>query len=224
MKEIKIQGAIFDMDGTLVNSMILWDVIWEDIGRRYMNVEGFVPDADFDKTLRTMTLRGAMATIHEHYGVGESAEALFAEADALCRDFYANRVELKPGAREFLDRLYEAGIPMCLATATAPDLIPLSIARCDMAKYFGAVLSCVEIGKGKEHPDIFLEAQKRLGTPVEETWVFEDSYIALRTAHGIGMPTVGIYDKYNDFYHDLLESLSNIYNGDGHTLAEITLE
>ena len=223
MKEIKIQGAIFDMDGTLVNSMILWDVIWEDIGRRYMNVEGFVPDADFDKTLRTMTLRGAMATIHEHYGVGESAEALFAEADALCRDFYANRVELKSGAREFLDRLYEAGIPMCLATATAPDLIPLSIARCDMAKYFGAVLSCVEIGKGKEHPDIFLEAQKRLGTPVEETWVFEDSYVAAHTAHKIGMKTVGVYDK-NNYDHERMEQLADIYIGQGHTLAEITLK
>ena len=219
-QKINIKGAIFDMDGTLVNSMILWDVMWEDIGRRYFHQEHFQPDAAFDKTLRTMTLRGAMAAIHEHYGVGKSAEALFAEADALCRDFYANRVEMKPGAREFLDRLKAKGIPMCLATATAPDLIRLSVAHCDMAKYFTHILSCAEIGRGKEEPDIFLEAQKRLGTPAEETWVFEDSYVAICTAHDIGMRTVGIYDK-NNYDHDKMQVLADVYIGDGHMLTEI---
>lgn len=219
---MNIKGAIFDMDGTLVNSMILWDVLWEDLGRRYMNIEGFVPDADFDKTLRTMTLRGAMAAIYEHYGIGESAEALFQEADALCRDFYANRVEMKPGTREFLDRLLAAGIPMCLATATAPDLIRLSVAHCDMAKYFTHILSCAEIGKFKDEPDIFLEAQKRLGTPMEETWVFEDSYVAICTAHRIGMKTVGIYDK-NNYDHDKMQQLADIYIGEGHMMTEIVL-
>lgn len=220
--QMKIKGAIFDMDGTLVNSMILWDVLWEDLGRHYMNIEGFVPDADFDKTLRTMTLRGAMAAIYEHYGIGESAEALFREADALCRNFYANCVETKPGTREFLDRLLAAGVPMCLATATSPDLIRLSVAHCDMAKYFTHVLSCAEIGKFKDEPDIFLEAQKRLGTPMEETWVFEDSYVAICTAHRIGMKTVGIYDK-NNYDHDKMQDLADIYIGEGHTMAEIEL-
>ena len=220
--KMNIKGAIFDMDGTLVNSMILWDVMWEELGRRYMNVEGFVPDADFDKTLRTMTLRGAMAAIYEFYGIGESAEALFLEADTLCRDFYANRVEMKPGTREFLDRLLDAGVPMCLATATAPDLIRLSVAHCDMAKYFTHILSCAEIGKFKDEPDIFLEAQKRLGTPMEETWVFEDSYVAICTANRIGMKTVGIYDK-NNYDHDKMQKLADIYIGEGHTMTEIEL-
>ena len=84
---------------------------------------------------------------------------------------------------------------MVLASATDPILIELGLAHCDMNKYFKAILSCAVIGKGKEEPDIYLEAQRILGTPAEETWVFEDSYVALRTAHGIGMPTVGIYDK-----------------------------
>lgn len=221
-KKMKIKGAIFDMDGTLADSMILWEIMWAEIGKIYMNDEGFKPDRVFDKSLRVMTLRDAMFAIHDFYGFGESGEALNASAKAICRDFYANRVELKPGAREFLDRLKAKGIPMCLATATSPDLIKLSMAHCGMEEYFDVVISCTEVGKGKEEPDIFLEARKRLGTPLEETWVFEDSLVALRTARDAGMKTVGVYEK-NNYGHEEMESLADIYIGPGHTLNEIEL-
>lgn len=220
-KTMKIKGAIFDMDGTLVDSLMLWDVMWEHFGKRYRNIDGFRPDAAFDRSMRTIVLRDAMVCVHETFGFGRDGESLLAEANAILLDFYRNRVEMKPGARAFLDRLREKGIPMCLASATDPMLIEPGLERCDMNKYFKAVLSCATIGKGKEAPDIYLEAQRILGTPAEETWVFEDSYVALRTAHSIGMPTVGIYDKYNDFDHDKLEALSDIYIGKGRRLTEI---
>ena len=221
---MKIQGAIFDMDGTLVDTLMLWDVMWEHFGKLYRGMEGFRPDPLFEKELRTMVLRDAMVCIHDELGMGADADELLREAYSCFTDYYRNRVEMKPGAREFLDRLQAAGIPMILASATDPVLIELGLAHCDMKKYFKAVLSCATIGKGKEEPDIYLEAQKLLDTPAAETWVFEDSYVALRTAHGIGMPTVGIYDKYNDFDHEKLKALSDIYIGDGHTLAEIILD
>ena len=219
-KKMKIKGAIFDMDGTLADSMILWEIMWAEIGKIYMNDEGFKPDPVFDKSLRVMTLRDAMFAIHDFYGFGESGEALNASAKAICHDFYANRVELKPGAREFLDRLKAKGIPMCLATATSPDLIKLSMAHCGMEEYFDVVISCTEVGKGKEEPDIFLEARKRLGTPLEETWVFEDSLVALKTAKKLGMPVVGIYDAYN-FGHEEMRELSDHYIADGEGLDEL---
>ena len=109
---------------------------------------------------------------------------------------------------------------MALASATDPALIRLGLKHCDMEKYFAAVLSCAEIGKGKAEPDIFLAALDKLGTSAGETWMFEDSVVALRTAKEIGMPTVGIYDRYN-YGHDELEKLADIYVGDGHTLAEL---
>ena len=140
-QKINIKGAIFDMDGTLADSMIIWEIMWQEIGRVYMNDEHFAPDPVFDKSLRTMTLRDAMFAIHDFYGFGESGEALTDSAKAVCLDFYANRVELKPGAKEFLNRLKEKGIPMCLATATSPDMIQLSVARCGIEGYFDVIIS-----------------------------------------------------------------------------------
>ena len=221
-QKINIKGAIFDMDGTLADSMIIWEIMWQEIGRVYMNDEHFAPDPVFDKSLRTMTLRDAMFAIHDFYGFGESGEALTDSAKAVCLDFYANRVELKPGAKEFLNRLKEKGIPMCLATATSPDMIQLSVARCGIEGYFDVIISCTEVGKGKEEPDIFLEARRRLGTSLEETWVFEDSLVAIRTAHDAGMRTVGVYEK-NNYGHDEMAGLADIYIGPGHTLNEIEL-
>ena len=221
-KKMKIKGAIFDMDGTLADSKILWEIMWAEIGKIYMNDEGFKPDQVFDKSLRVMTLRDAMFAIHDFYGFGESGEALNASAKAICHDFYANRVELKPGAREFLDRLKAKGIPMCLATATSPDLIKLSMAHCGMEEYFDVVISCTEVGKGKEEPDIFLEARKRLGIPLEETWVFEDSLVAIETAVKIGMPTVGIYDRFN-FGQEKIREIATEYIDRGETLMKISL-
>lgn len=215
-----MKAAIFDMDGTLVDSLMLWDVMWEGLGRKYLSREGFRPDAAFDRELRTVTLGEAMDRVHRKFGFGQDGAELLADANGMLVDFYANRVQMKPGAREFLDDCRARGIPMVLASATDPALIRLGLKHCDMEKYFVAVLSCAEIGKGKEEPDIFLAALDKLGTSAGETWMFEDSVVALQTAKAIGMPAVGIYDRYN-YGHDELERLADIYVGVGHTLAEL---
>ena len=215
-----MKAAIFDMDGTLVNTLVLWNVMWDGFGKKYMGIDGFRPDAAFDRELRTMTLIDAMERIHERFGIGADKHELHRDAQAMCIDYYENRVEMKPGAREFLDDLLERGIPMVLASATDPVLIRAGLRHCGMEKYFTAVLSCADIGKGKEEPDIFLLALEKLGTSAEQTWMFEDSVVALQTAKSIGMPAVGIYDQYN-YGHDELERLADIYIGPGHTLAEL---
>ena len=76
---MKIQGAIFDMDGTLVDTLMLWDVMWEHFGKLYRGVEGFRPDPLFEKELRTMVLRDAMVCIHAELGMGEDADELLRE-------------------------------------------------------------------------------------------------------------------------------------------------
>lgn len=215
-----MKAAIFDMDGTLVDTLVLWNVMWEGFGKKYMGIDGFRPDAAFDREMRTLVLVDAMACIHEKFGIGRDKDELHRDAQAWCIDYYENRVQMKPGAREFLDDLQARGIPMVLASATDPVLIRAGLRHCDMEKYFTAVLSCADIGKGKEQPDIFLAALDKLGTQVADTWMFEDSVTALQTARRIGMPTVGIYDQYN-YGHDELERLADIYIGPGHSLAEL---
>ena len=217
---MKIKGAIFDMDGTLVDSLMLWEVLWDAFSECFCNGKGFCPTAEDDKAVRTMTLKAAMQMLHEHYGIGRDGQELLDTANTIFADFYATRVELKAGVKEFLEHLSAQGVKMCLASATASDLVALAVKHCELEKYFLKVFSCGELGLGKDKPDIYLLARDFLGTPIEETWIFEDSHIALGTAAGVGMPTVGIWDKHNTNQDDI-KTVATHYIAEGETLLKL---
>ena len=207
---MQIKAAIFDMDGTLVDSLGIWDILWEAFGNRFCGGVKFVPDPESERKVRTSTLKTAMALLHENCGLGESSEAVYQVGEETFRNFYANTVTLKEGVREYLEYCKENGIRTVIASATAPELIEIALEHCGVRHYFEEIFSCSVVGKGKEFPDIFLHTQAWLGTKTEETWVFEDSYVALETAQRIGMPTVGVYDVYTP-WQDAVEKASTIY-------------
>ncbi len=215
-----VKGAIFDMDGTLVDSLMLWDVLWEKFGVKFLNRKGFRPFEEDDKIVRTKTLKDAMEHIHSKYNIGNSGEELLATANELIINFYSNDVELKKGVSEFLEYCYAKGIKMCIASATDISLIKLAVNHLKIGKYFMNILSCAEIGKGKEHPDIYIKAMESLGTSTEETCVFEDSHIAIDTADKIRIKTVGIYDKYN-YGQEEMKKIASVYIAEGETLKKL---
>ncbi len=217
---MNIKGAIFDMDGTLINSLIFWDVLWEEFGNRYLGGEKFYPDLEADKAIRTMVLAEAMDYYHERFNIGESGADLLNTTNEVFKDCYVNRVELKDGVKEFLDHLKAQGVKMCVASATDKVLLVYAMERCGLYEYFDTILSCADVGKGKDHPDIYYKALEVLGTDMDNTWVFEDSYVALRTANGMGLNTVGIYDKFN-FDQDKMQKLATHYIADGETLMKL---
>lgn len=214
-----IKGAIFDMDGTLIDSLMLWDIIWDTFDKMFANGAGFKPSLDDDKAVRTMTLKDAMNYLHTTYSIGEDGSELLDAANKIIKDFYAEEVQLKDGAREFLEYCYAKGIKMCIASATEMELIKIAVKHCGIEKYFTNIFSCAEIGKGKEQPDIYLKALEFLGTSALETCIFEDSHIAIDTAHKIGIKTVGIYDKYN-YGHDEMKKIANVYIGERESLKK----
>ncbi|MBE6688909.1 MAG: HAD family phosphatase [Ruminococcaceae bacterium] len=215
-----IKGAIFDMDGTLVDSLMLWDILWEKFGIRFLNRKGFRPLEADDKFVRTKTLKDGMEHIHSVYNIGNSGEELFEIANQMMIDFYSNEVELKNGASELLEYFYDKGVKMCIASATDISLINMAVEHLKIGKYFNDILSCTQIGKGKEHPDIYLKALELLGTPMEETYVFEDSHVAVDTADKIGMKTVGIFDKYN-YGQEEIRKISTVYIAQGETMKKL---
>lgn len=218
---MQIKAAIFDMDGTLVDSLGLWDVLWQVFGDRFCGGVKFQPDAESEKKVRTMALRDGMYLLHETCHIGENGEAVFQTADQTFRDFYANSVTLKAGVRDYLEYCKENGIRMVIASATAPELIEIALEHCGVRRYFEEIFSCSVVGKGKESPDIFLHTQAWLGTETEETWVFEDSYVALETAQRIGMPTVGVYDPYNPWQQQVRKA-STVYLDRGESMMKLT--
>lgn len=217
---MKIKAAIFDMDGTLLDSLWFWEMFWERIGREYLKREGFRPTAEDDRAIRTMTLYGAMEFIHNRYNIGKSADELAAFCDEALVDFYSEDAKLKDGVIEFLEHLKAQGTLMCIASATEAIRLKIVIDKFGLEKYFSHVLSCADFGVGKDVPDIYLAAAEKLGVGAEDAWVFEDSYIAIKTAKSIGMKAVGIYDK-NNFSQDKIKATADYYIAEGETLKKL---
>lgn len=217
---MNFKAAIFDMDGTLVDSLMLWDVLWEELGKTFLNDPGFRPTVEDDTTIRTMTLKAAMELTYERYHLGESSEQLHQVAAEKLKNFYITQVELKPGVLEWLQYLKNQGIRMCIASATVPELVRLVMKKCGVDGFFDGLFSCGDIGKGKDHPDVFLMALEHLGTKAEETCVFEDSLVAVQTAAKAGFQTVGIYDRYN-YGHTQMKRIATAYIAEGETLAKL---
>ena len=217
---MKIKAAIFDMDGTLVDSLMLWEVFWSTIGEKYLNDKNFRPNPQDDKAVRTLTLKDAMELVHKNYNFGDSGEELFNLTNDILLDFYANKVELKAGVREFLDCCKDNGVKMCIASATEPELVKVAIKHCDIEKYFLKVFSCSDLGVGKDKPDVYLLASEFLGEKTEETWVFEDSVVAIETATKIGMPTVAIYDRFN-YGQERMKEISTQYIAKDESLLKL---
>lgn len=216
----KIKGAIFDMDGTLVNSLFFWDVLWNRIGEDFLGGQSFRPTAAEDKNVRTMTLHDGMCYINSIYKIAQEDEELTDYAAKMLGDFYITEVKLKDGVEEFLRYFKEKGIRMCIASASRKEYIHQVVENLNIGSCFSEIFSCEEFGKGKEEPDIYLAAMEYLGTKKEETYVFEDSLTAIKTAKKIGMKTVAVYDKYN-YGHKEMENIADEYIAEGETLLKL---
>lgn len=187
-----IRGAIFDVDGTLLDSMS----IWETIGADYLRAIGYAPRPDLREALRDLSLRQAARYYRRVYGVTQSEEEILAGVNAMLARFYRLEAPLKPGAAALLARLRAAGVRLCIVTATDRPLVEAALARCGVLDCFGAIFTCGEVGCGKDEPEIYEAALRHLGTARAETWVFDDALYALRTAKAAGFPTAAVYDSH----------------------------
>ena len=187
-----LTGAIFDFDGTLLDSMFIWDTIGED----YLRTLGKEPHENLKETFMTLTLEEAAEYYREHYKVTLSVTEIVDSINAMVEGIYRTKVTLKPGVAEYLRLLKESGVKMCVATVTDRYLVEDTLERLGILHYFSEIFTCAEVGYGKDKPIIYQKALEHLGTAKEETFVFEDSLFALETAKTDGFPTVGVYDMH----------------------------
>lgn len=216
---MKITGAIFDLDGTLINSLFFWERLWVKLGEKYLNDPDFRPGLELEKAVRTITFRDAAKLLHDTFGFG-SADEIYDLMHDFCIEIYREEATFKPGAKELLDHLKARGVKMCIASASMPDLLRAIFDRFGLDEYFPKIISCAEVGKGKSHPDVFIAGETYMGTTRETTWVFEDSVTALETAKKAGFQTVGVFDKHN-FDIERTAEVSTEYITEGDSLARL---
>ncbi len=196
-----IRGAIFDADGTLLDSMPMW----EGVGSGYLRTLGLEAKEDLDERFKDMSLYQSAVFLKEDYGLSLSIEEIAAGINNMVDDLYRDCVQLKPGVLDLLEGLKNRGVKMCVASASEAYQISMALERCGAAHYFEKVVSCVEVGHGKDEPHIFYEALELLGTEKENTYVFEDAVYAVKTARGEGFPCIGIYEATMQYKGDLMK-------------------
>lgn len=217
---MKIKGAIFDMDGTIIDSLMFWDYLWHSIGEKYMGDAEFKPSEEVNKKVRTMVYCDAMAYFKDCYNLPVDTDEFISFASGGISEFYKNVAMVKPGADRLLASLKEKNIKLCLASATAMAEVKYALECHDLLKYFDLVLSCADIGVGKDKPDIYNKASCLMDLPKEDICVFEDSYVALETAKKAGFQTVGIFDRYS-FEWERLKAASDIYLDEQKTFDQL---
>ena len=180
--------AIFDMDGTLIDSM----VFWKNLATEYLTSKGILQiPADILEQIKPMTMSESAALFRREFGLTGDVEA---QMNEMMEDHYRNDIPLKPGVWEYLENLHRQGVRMCVASATAEHLMESCLTRLGVRQYFEFLLSCETVGAGKRSPLVYQEAARRLGAVPGQIAVYEDALYAVQTAKAVGFHLMGVYD------------------------------
>lgn len=201
-----LKGAIFDFDGTIVDSMYIWDNISMD----YLRSLGIEPRENLNEVFAKLSMEQAARYYQDNYGVARSVDEIIHGVNEMIKDFYRTKVTLKKGIENYLSYLGGQGVKVCIATLTDKEIVKETLERLGVANHFSEVFSCIEYPDGKNTPDLYNKALSHLGTQKQETYIFEDALYALKTAKEDGFPTVAVFDKYEPLQKEL-ESTSDIY-------------
>lgn len=188
-----VRGAIFDLDGTLLDS--LW--VWDEIDKRFLLRRGIDPPSDYLSVVNGMEFMQAAVYTIERFRLHERPESLCEEWSALAREAYAQEIPLKPYAKEYLAYLAGRGVRLGIATSSRPELYIPALERAGVHRLFSAATVTSEVPRGKQFPDVYLETAKRLGVSPADCAVFEDILHGVKSAKSAGFYTVGVADAYS---------------------------
>ena len=210
MSKKRIRGAIWDIDGTLIDSM----PIWRDLGARYLRKNHIPPEDRLGDILFPMTITEGIRYLKNHYPLQETEEEIRAGLMEEVGIFYRDQVPIKAGVRDILDLMKEEGIPMILATVGDPGLEKAALHRLEILEYFQGIVTCEELSTTKKDPLIYLECAGKLESRPEETIVFEDVYHAVHTARRAGFIVAGVEDAESISQREAIRRESDLYISD----------
>jgi beta-phosphoglucomutase-like phosphatase (HAD superfamily) len=192
-----MNAYIFDLDGTLLDSMDLWHKIDID----FLQKRGISVPPDYADLIGSMTFNEIAAYTIRRFDLPDSIESLKQEWIDMAAYAYGHTVQMKPYAKEYIFKLLEHGAKIAVATSLFADLLELALRNHGIHDLFHVICTTEEAGFGKSRPDVFSLTAKKLGVLPCDCLVFEDILEAVKSAKSIGMCVCAVYDKssHNDW-------------------------
>lgn len=201
-----IKAAIFDLDGTLINSMSLWDQIDID----YLTSKNIPVPNDLNDEISHLSFNQVAIYFKERFKLEDSLDDIKNTWNTMAYNHYSSDITLKDGVLEFLDFLKKSNIKIGLATSNSTELLEASLKFNKIYDYFDAITITDEVSIGKHEPDVYLLAAKKLNVKPEECIVFEDILPAIKGAKKAGMKVIAVEDECS-----VLDKDDIIRNSDG---------
>ena len=185
-----INAVIFDLDGTLIDSM--W--MWKQIDIDYLASKGKPFPPNLQDTISGMSFSETAVYFKETFGIEDDLDTIKKCWNDMAWEMYSTRVTLKEGALEFLKYLKERGIKTGIATSNSNELAFMVTKRLGIDAYIDEIHTACEVEKGKPSPDIYLFVAETLGVDPSECLVFEDVLRGVIAGLRAGMRVCAFYD------------------------------
>lgn len=182
------KAIIFDLDGTLIDSMN----VWSDIDKEFFKMHDLPFEEDYQKEIGHKGLKEIAAYTKTRYNLKESEDEIVTIWLDMAKEAYAYKIPLKEGVKSFLEYLQSKNIKMGIATSNSLELTELVLKHHDIYKYFSKVVTVNELKTNKGSPDIYLHISDSFGLVPSECIVFEDLLTGIRTAKKAGYKVVGV--------------------------------
>ena len=188
------RAALFDVDGTLLDSL----GVWQDIDRRYFAMKGMEVPEHYAEQINGLSFLQTAVYTKEHFGFPESPEEIAALWREMCREEYEKHLTIKPGVKKYLTGLRERGVKLAVVTTLSRNLFGPALERNGILHLFDACATTDEGGETKAEGRIYTLAAQRLDMPNADCAVFEDIPEGLTGAKKAGMTAVLVYDRHNE--------------------------
>lgn len=212
-----IEAAIFDMDGTLVDSM--W--IWDEIDKEYLAKHGIEVPPTLTTDIAHMNFHDVAKYFKDNFNLPYEQEEIEDHWNRMAYEAYSEKIKLKPGAEDFLKALKANNIKIALATSNNRLLLEVCLKANGIYDYFDSITLTSEVPRGKDFPDVYLLSADRVGVKPENCVVFEDLLTAIKGAKKAGMKVIGVYDERSKEQHTDMKALADEFILDYNNLPSV---
>lgn len=189
--------SIFDVDGTILDSM----EVWNTLASQYVQSLGMVPEKNLDEIVSDMSLEQSATYLKNHYKINKQEERIISEVLNFISDFYEYEVNLMPGFKEFISHYDSINV---IGTSCDEELVKIALNRLAVLNYFEDIITCSKENKSKNDPDFYLACAQVLKQRPEDIVVFEDADYCIDVARKVGFKVIKIKD-----WRDLNEKCIN---------------